>query len=49
VTTGLGSHNIPIPPMASFIGAAATLQGGRVEAGPTAIVLLNALDLTIGI
>jgi hypothetical protein len=49
ITTAFGNHNIPVPPTADFIGASFTLQGGRLEAGPSAIVFTNALDITVGL
>jgi len=48
VSTGLGSHNLPIPDMAGIVGTTFAVQGGRVEAGPSAIVLTNGVDLHIG-
>jgi hypothetical protein len=48
LSPGLGSHVLPIPSSTSVVGATVTLQGGRVESGPDAVVLTNALDLTIG-
>jgi hypothetical protein len=49
ITTAFGSHNIAVPPTADFIGASFTLQGGRLESGPSAIVFTNALDITVGL
>jgi hypothetical protein len=48
VMTGLGTHELPIPSSAALVGATFAMQGGRIEAGPGAIVLTNAVDVTIG-
>ncbi|MEM7306366.1 MAG: hypothetical protein AAF682_06840 [Planctomycetota bacterium] len=45
----LGTHNIPVPPIADFIGAQFPVQAARVEANPAAVVLTNALDVTVGL
>jgi len=49
VATGLGTHNLPIPASGAFLGATFPVQGGRIESGPSAVVLTNAVDLTIGL
>jgi hypothetical protein len=48
VAPGLGTHNLAIPSSPAFVGATFAMQGGRLEAGPGAVVLTNALDVTIG-
>lgn len=48
-TQAFGTHNIPIPALADFIGAPFYLQGARIEANPTVVVLTNALDLVPGL
>ena len=48
VAPGLGTHNLAIPSTPAFVGATFAMQGGRLEAGPGAVVLTNALDVTIG-
>jgi hypothetical protein len=49
VSTGFGTHGLPIPSQASIVGSTFSLQGGRIEADPSAIVLTNALDITVGL
>ncbi len=48
VSTGFGSHDLPLPSSSAFVGSTFALQGGRIESGPGAVVLLNAIDITIG-
>jgi hypothetical protein len=48
-STSLGVHNIPIPPVADFIGETLWWQGGRIEANPAVVVLTNGLSTVTGL
>ncbi len=48
---GNGSHAVPIPTLASLVGASLSTQGVRVDApaGTPVVALLNAVDLVLGL